>query len=272
MNSPTAAFDILFEDSQCLVVVKPSGILTQAPPGIDSLEIRIKRYLRQSAEAGKEPYLGVPHRLDRPASGVMVFAKTRTAAQRISEQFQDQRIEKTYWALVQGAVAEESGTWIDSMRKVEGEARSEIVGEQDVGGQRAVLHFKRLGVIQAAGTAGRASSGGQSFTWLTIKLETGRTHQIRLQAGSRGFPILGDELYGATTQFGEAFDDARMRAIALHARDLKLFHPKTRGTMSFSAPLSAAWEASLAGGGLSVESISSSKPNCDNPSPGTRAH
>lgn len=226
----TSTFDILFEDPQCLVVVKPSGLLTQAPPGIDSLEIRIKRYLRQSAEAGREPYLGVPHRLDRPASGVMIFAKTRTAAQRISEQFQDQRIEKTYWALVQGLVGEDSGTWIDSMRKVEGEARSEIVGEQDAGSQRAVLHFKKLGQTDA-------------FTWLAIQLETGRTHQIRLQAGSRGFPILGDELYGSSVGFGETFEDARLRAIALHARDLQFFHPKSREAMQFSAPVSAAWEA-----------------------------
>jgi 23S rRNA pseudouridine1911/1915/1917 synthase len=230
MSHSQATFEILFEDSQCLVVVKPSGLLTQAPPGIDSLEIRIKRYLRQSAEAGREPYLGVPHRLDRPASGVMVFAKTRTAAQRISEQFQDQRIEKTYWALVEGAVPDPSGTWNDWMRKVDGEARSEIVDEQDAGAQRAVLKFKKLGQTAA-------------FTWLAIQLETGRTHQIRLQAGSRGFPILGDELYGSNLGFGEAFDDARLKAIALHARDLRFFHPKSREVMQFSAPVSAAWEA-----------------------------
>lgn len=230
MNSPTGHLQILHEDAHCLVVIKPSGLLTQAPPGIDSLEIRIKRYLRQSAEAGKEPYLGVPHRLDRPASGVMIFAKTRTAAQRISEQFQDQRIEKTYWALVQGSVPDEAGTWIDSMRKVDGEARSEIVGEQDAGAQRAVLHFKKLGQTEA-------------FTWLAIQLETGRTHQIRLQAGSRGFPILGDELYGSIAGFGAAFEDTRLRAIALHARDLQFFHPKTREVMQFSAPVTAAWDA-----------------------------
>lgn len=240
MTASQSTFDILFEDAQCLVVVKPSGLLTQAPPGIDSLEIRIKRYLRRSAEAGKEPYLGVPHRLDRPASGVMVFAKTRTAAQRISEQFQDQRIEKTYWALVQGTLVEESGTWVDSMRKVENEARSEIVSESDVGAQRAVLHFKKLGQTDA-------------FTWLAIQLETGRTHQIRLQAGSRGFPILGDDLYGATTTFGEKFDDARMRAIALHAQELKFFHPKTRELLSLTATLAPAWWDLLVAGGLLIE-------------------
>jgi 23S rRNA pseudouridine1911/1915/1917 synthase len=233
MSSPTPPFEILYEDAQCLVVVKSSGLLTQAPPGIDSLEIRIKRYLRQNAEPGKEPYLGVPHRLDRPASGVMVFAKTRTAAQRISEQFQDQRTEKTYWALVQGDVKEQSGTWIDWMRKIEGEARSEVVGEQDPGAQRAVLHFKKLGQKEA-------------FTWLAIQLETGRTHQIRLQAGSRGLPILGDDLYGSTATFGEQFADVRMRAIALHARDIRFFHPKTREEVQFSAPASTDWDFLIA--------------------------
>jgi 23S rRNA pseudouridine1911/1915/1917 synthase len=227
LSPPT--FNILHEDPHCLVVVKPSGLLTQAPPGIDSLEIRIKRYLRQTAEAGKEPYLGVPHRLDRPASGVMVFAKTRTAAQRISEQFQDQRVKKTYWAVLEGAVAEESGTWIDSMRKVEGEARSEIAEEHASGAQRAVLHFKRLG-----------QTG--SFTWLGINLETGRTHQIRLQCGSRGYPILGDDLYGSKASFGEDFEDHRLRAIALHARDITFFHPKSREQLSFAAPLPPNWQ------------------------------
>lgn len=230
MSVQAPSFEILHEDAQCLVVAKPSGLLTQAPPGIDSLEIRIKRYLRQTAEAGREPYLGVPHRLDRPASGVMVFAKTRTAAQRISEQFQDQRVEKTYWALVQGEVSQESGSWIDFMRKIDGEARSELVAEQDPGAQRAVLHFTRLGKPE-------------SYTWLAIKLETGRTHQIRLQTSSRGLPILGDDLYGSKVIFGETFDDARLRAIALHARDIKFFHPKTRDLMSFAAPISATWQA-----------------------------
>lgn len=232
MNPPADAFQILHEDPQCLVVVKSSGLLTQAPPGIDSLEIRVKRYLRQSGEPGREPYLGVPHRLDRPASGVMVFAKTRTAAQRISEQFQDQRIEKTYWAIVEGALTEESGTWIDSMRKVEGEARSEICAENDPGSQRAVLHFTKQG--QAG-----------DFTWLAIKLETGRTHQIRLQTGSRGLPILGDDLYGSKVGFGEAFADPRQRAIALHARDLSFFHPKTRELMRWVAPVTSDWQEQL---------------------------
>jgi 23S rRNA pseudouridine1911/1915/1917 synthase len=230
MTQPPANFEILHEDPQCLVVVKPSGLLTQAPPGIDSLEIRIKRYLRQSAEPGREPYLGVPHRLDRPASGVMVFAKTRTAAQRLSEQFQDQRVEKTYWALVEGQVEAAEGTWIDSMRKVDGEARSEIVGEQEPGAQRAVLHFRKV-------------SEGKAFTWLAIQLETGRTHQIRLQCATRGHPILGDTLYGATTPFGEAFADERLRAIALHARDLSFFHPKSREPMRAEATPPEPWRA-----------------------------
>jgi 23S rRNA pseudouridine1911/1915/1917 synthase len=184
LSPPT--FNILHEDPHCLVVVKPSGLLTQAPPGIDSLEIRIKRYLRQTAEAGKEPYLGVPHRLDRPASGVMVFAKTRTAAQRISEQFQDQRVKKTYWAVLEGAVAEESGTWIDSMRKVEGEARSEIAEEHASGAQRAVLHFKRLGqttwkpdaLIKFDCNAARAAIQSWAMTFTGQKQVSARTLRI----------------------------------------------------------------------------------------------
>ena len=115
-------FQILFEDAQCLFINKPSGMLTQAPPGIDSIERRIKSYFQST-----DSYLGVPHRLDRAASGVMVFAKTHKAARRLAEQFQGKTVEKTYWALVEGKVREQEGTWIDSMHKVNNEPRAELI-------------------------------------------------------------------------------------------------------------------------------------------------
>ncbi|MCH8921678.1 MAG: RNA pseudouridine synthase, partial [Planctomycetes bacterium] len=213
MMQPTG-FDILLEDGPCLLVNKPSGVLTQAPPGVDSLEVRVKRFLKQRDEKPGGVYLGVPHRLDRPVSGAMVLAKHVRAARRISEQFEARSLKKTYWACVAGRVEPAEGTWRDWLRKIPGEARAEVVEEANPDAREAVLHYRTLGV-EAAGT------------WLEIELETGRTHQIRVQAASREHPIIGDDLYGSTTPFGPERDDRRLRAIALHARRLELRHPMT---------------------------------------------
>lgn len=218
---------VLFEDEQCLFVNKPSGILTQAPPGIESIERSIKSYL-QATDQG-EPYLGVPHRLDRAASGIMAFAKTPKAARRLAEQFQAKTVEKTYWALVEGTVAEMKGTWIDWMCKIKGEPRSELLHRDHPEARQAILHFSKRGHFE-------------DITWLEIRLETGRNHQIRLQAGSRHHTILGDHLYGSKLNFGEAHSDERMRAIALHARRLTLMHPTNRDMMTIEAPPPEPWQ------------------------------
>src|SRR5690242_5724533 len=104
--------EVLYEDGPCLVVNKPGGLLTQAVPGVDSLEVRIKEVLKK--RAGKtqgDVYLGVPHRLDRPVSGVMIFARHVRAARRLAEQFEGRMVRKTYWALVEGEVADDTGVW-----------------------------------------------------------------------------------------------------------------------------------------------------------------
>ena len=221
-------FDILHEEEPCLVVCKPPGLLTQAPPGIDSLEVRIKDYLRRRDGADRRDYLGVPHRLDRPASGAMVFGTKTRGTRRLAEQFEGRLVEKTYWVCVEGEIADDEGTWQDFLRKVPGEARAEVVGPTHPEGRCAVLHYR---------VRGRYLWG----TWLEIQLETGRTHQIRVQAATRGHPVLGDTHYGATTTFGPQYDDPRLRAIALHARTLKFRHPKTRETILATAPVSADW-------------------------------
>lgn len=220
-------FQIVFEDDHCLFVNKPSGVLTQAPPGIDSIERRIKFYLTST-----DPYLGVPHRLDRAASGAMVFAKSSKAARRLAEQFQARTVEKTYWALTEGKIIEQKGTWIDSMRKVENEPRAELVPEDNPEAKQAILHFLQRGQKE-------------TVTWLEIRLETGRTHQIRLQAGSRGHPILGDQLYGSKSFFGEAHPDDRLNAIALHASKLTLIHPINKQSMTIEAPPPETWQPYL---------------------------
>jgi 23S rRNA pseudouridine1911/1915/1917 synthase len=224
-------FEILLEDEAVLAVAKPVGVATQAPPGIDSLEIRVRRHLSQSgAGPTEEIYVGIPHRLDRPVSGAIVFAKTRRAARQLSKQFERRTVTKQYWACVERVVEPYDGTWRDYLWKVYGQPRAMIVDHTHPGGQEAVLDYRTLGFH----TAG---------SWLEIELQTGRTHQIRIQASSRGHAVLGDAHYGSRISFGEACDDERLRPIALHARRLAFVHPTTRTRVTLEAPVGEAWKA-----------------------------
>ncbi|QDU26313.1 tRNA pseudouridine synthase C [Anatilimnocola aggregata] len=222
-------FTVLYDEGPCLVVNKPAGLLTQAPLGIDSLELRVKRFIKQCEGKTGEIYLGVPHRLDRPVSGAIVFARHVRAARKISEQFEGRTVSKTYWALVGGQVAEPQGTWTDFLKKIDGEPRTVIVDEHDVGGKLAILHYRVIQVLPHG-------------TLLEIELETGRTHQIRVQCSSRGLPLLGDTLYGSPATFGPWSNDERERFISLHARNLKLKHPMTREPIDINAPLPPLWQ------------------------------
>ena len=215
------SIDVLYEEGFCLAVNKPSGLLTQAPPGIDSLERRVKDYWESE-------YLGIPHRLDRPVSGVVLFGKNTRTTHRISEQFEKRQIDKTYWAVVEGHIAEESGTWIDYMRKVPNRPIAEIVPPINPDAREAILYFSVLRRLA-------------DCTLLEIRLETGRMHQIRLQSSAHGHPVLGDAMYGSQRPFGEQFEDERRRAIALHARSLKFVNPTSKETVEIVAPLPTAW-------------------------------
>jgi len=220
-------FQVLYEQRGCLVVNKPPGVLTQAPPGIDSLEVRIKAYL--GGGGGSDTvYLGVPHRLDRPASGTIIFGKDIRITRRLGEQFEKRRIRKVYWACVEGRVEAEMGRWEDRLYKVAGEPRAEVVGVGHPEGRHAALHYRVV----------KTFAWG---TWLEIELETGRTHQIRVQAASRGHPVLGDKQYGSTVPFGPQFEDERLQAIALHARSLSFRDPETRQTVTVLAEVADYW-------------------------------
>ena len=221
-------FDVLLEDGPVIFVHKPGGLATQAPPNVDSLEVRIKRYLKVREDKPGNVYLAVPHRLDRPVSGVMVFAKHVRAAKRISRQFENRLVQKTYWACVTGNVEEDSGTWTDHLRKIPGRAMSEVVDGEHPDGKHAVLHFEVM-------------KRERNKTWLQIQLETGRTHQIRIQLASRGYPVLGDVLYGSDEQFGPVTEDERARWIALHARSLTIRHPMHDEIQTLQAPLPIYW-------------------------------
>ncbi len=221
--------DLILEEGACLLLNKPGGLLTQGPPGIDSLELRVKQFLKARDEKPGKVYLGVPHRLDRPASGVLVFVKNVRAANRLAQQFRERTVFKKYWAVVEGTVEDDSGTWIDYMEKIPGEAKSRIVSNALADrAQQAIMRFK---VVDRS----------ENKTWLEIQLETGRTHQIRLQAAHHGYPILGDQLYDAKTDFGPQSMDSRRRWIAPHARQIVFQHPMTKQPMDVSAALGEYW-------------------------------
>ncbi len=221
-------FNIVYENGPTIVVNKQPGVLTQAPPGVDSIEARVREFFNlREGRVGKR-YLGLPHRLDRPASGLLVMTRHVRAARRLSDQFQERSVTKKYWALVEGIVSEDHGTWYDYMRKIPGRAESEIVSPTRPDAREAILHFRVLKLFEKT-------------SWLEIELETGRTHQIRLQCSSRGFPLLGDELYGSSIPFGEQFEDCRERAIALHSREMSFVDFLRKERVTLHAPLYSAW-------------------------------
>src|SRR5436305_10761433 len=134
MSEPT----VLFEDNHCLALNKPGGLLTQGlPVGLPTLWAWARDYLRTTYHKTGNVYLGVPHRLDRPVSGVVLFAKSSKAAARLAEQFRERQVSKTYWALVDGVVEPAEGIWIDWLRKIVDEARAEIVEEGTPDARRA---------------------------------------------------------------------------------------------------------------------------------------
>jgi 23S rRNA pseudouridine1911/1915/1917 synthase len=228
MESMAEALQVLYEDNHCLAVAKPAPLLTQAPPLVPSLETMAREYLKERYYKKGRVYLGVPHRLDRPVSGVVLFARSTKAAQRISEQFQKRQVTKTYWGAVEGTVAPAEGMWEDWLRKLENEARVERVESGTPGAQLARMHYRTI----------QACNDG---TLLEFLPETGRMHQIRVQAAVRGWPIRGDDLYRARLPFGPSTDLARERIIALHARSLTFLHPIRYEPMTVTAPLPAVW-------------------------------
>lgn len=223
-----SSLTVLYEDNHCLAVAKPAPLLTQAPPGLPSLEAQARVYLKERYHKPGHVYLGIPHRLDRPVSGVVLFARSTKAARRLHEQFQQRQVRKTYWAAVEGTVAPAEGIWEDWLLKVAAEARAEAVASGTPGARLARLRYRRLAV--AAGVS-----------LLEIDLQTGRMHQIRVQAASRGWPVVGDALYGARLPFGETAASPRDRIIALHAQRLTFLHPIRYEPLTVEAPLPDAW-------------------------------
>jgi 23S rRNA pseudouridine1911/1915/1917 synthase len=224
---------VLFEDNHCLALAKPAGLLTQGvPPGVPTLESLAKDYLKGKYHKAGNVYLGIPHRLDRPVSGVVLFARSSKAAARLAEQFQKREVGKVYWAVVEasptGELPPEEGDWEDWLLKLADQARTERVAPETPAARHALLHFRRLRTFSDSAL-------------LEVSPRTGRMHQIRVQTASRGWPVRGDELYGARLPFGPPAELPRDRVIALHARSLTFLHPIRYEPVTLTAPLPPTW-------------------------------
>lgn len=211
--------NVLHEDNHLLVINKPPGLLAQADKTGDMDVLTLgKGYIKTKYNKPGNVFLGLVHRLDRPASGLMVLARTSKAAQRLTDQFKQRAVDKRYFALVHGAVPP-NAQWEDYIAKQK--ARPRIVSTHNRDGKYASLEWKRIAVIK-------------DLSLVIIKLHTGRPHQIRLQFSSRGFPLLGDFRYGST----RALDG---RNLALHSYHLGLIHPTQKKPLAWQALPPQTW-------------------------------
>ncbi len=219
MSEP--ALRVLYEDNHCLAVAKPAGVPTTHFQGREeTLDRLVKAYLKKRYAKPGNVFLGIVHRLDKAVSGVVLFAKTSKGASRLAEQFRQGSVEKVYWAVVEGVFEPTAGTLEDWLRKDEVRRRVLVLPPHSVGARQAVLHFQR-----------RGCHGGLS--WLEIRPQTGRTHQIRVQLAHRGHPIYGDARYGSVHTFEGA--------IALHARSLTFLHPVRYEPITLTAEPPETW-------------------------------
>jgi 23S rRNA pseudouridine1911/1915/1917 synthase len=226
------SLDILYEDNHCLALNKPAGWPTTHFDGKDETVDRLaKSYLKEKYNKPGNVFLGVVHRLDKPVSGSLLFARTSKAAARMSEQFREGVVEKVYWAVVEDQAGGapwanvDSGSLEDYLKKMEPRARVEVVPKETPGAQFARLLFTVRGRLDG-------------LTWLELRPHTGRKHQLRVQLASRGSPIYGDAKYGSDHTFGHA--------IALHARSLTFLHPTTREPVTVKADVPKLWRGRFA--------------------------
>lgn len=235
-----AVLQVVFEDEHCLAVIKPVGQFTQgdwAPPGETTLEQDVRR--RLCPDAPEAAYVGIVHRLDRPVSGVLIWAKNPKAARRLAAQFEKRQAIKEYWAIVENnatsSTVRPSGSssaifpsteevWEDWLMPADASGVVRSVNEGERGARRAVTRVLR----------DEPKRVPEGCDWLRLWPETGRTHQLRVQAATRGTPIVGDTTYGSRRTFAPG--------VALHARSLQVRHPTLSTPLVLVAPLPQSWE------------------------------
>ena len=214
--------EVLYEDNHLLAINKPAGIATMgSPTDTETMVTRAKAYLKEKYRKTGNVYLGVVSRLDKPVTGVLLFARTSKAATRLTRLFQRRRVKKRYWALV----APESqigdhGQLEHVLRKNDGHRRMEVCPRDSPTSQIANLSF-------------RTHHRMDDCAFVEIELHTGRKHQIRVQFAATGCPVVGDRKYGSHCHFP--------RGIALHARDLQFVHPIRNIPLQLVAALPNHW-------------------------------
>ena len=207
--------DILYEDNHLIAINKKSGDIIQADKTGDApLSDFVKSYIKKKYSKPGNVFLGTIHRLDRPTSGIVLFAKTSKALVRMNEQFRNKEVQKTYWAIVEKIPANDKGTLSDFLLKNEKKNKSFITKNKE--GKHAILDFKVLKKLD-------------NFYQLEIKPKTGRHHQIRVQLANIGCIIKGDLKYGAKRSNKDG-------SIHLLAQKLEFIHPVKKETVSILAP------------------------------------
>ena len=208
--------EIIFEDNHLIAVnKKPSEIVQGDKTGDIPLSEKVKQYIKEKYNKPGEVYLGVAHRIDRPVSGVVIFAKTSKALARVNEMFRMKEIKKTYWAVVKNKPNPEGGHLVHYLKKNEQKNMSRAYEKEMDGALKAELDYKIL-------------FSSDNYHLLEIDPQTGRHHQIRVQLSAIGCPIKGDVKYG----FRRGNDDA---SIHLHARQAEFIHPVKKDTTIITA-------------------------------------
>ena len=209
---------VIYEDNHLLAIDKRAGVLVQGDETGDEPLVEIcKKYIKKKYKKPGEVFLGVVHRLDRPVSGVVVFARTSKGLERMNRLFRDRETKKTYWAIVNNKPVKESGTLIHWLVKNEKTNKVTAFVKENAQGQRAELSYQLL----------KEKSG---YFLLEVNPVTGRPHQIRVQLASMNCPIVGDLKYGYEKPNSD-------KSICLHARKLQFVHPLKKEAISIEAAL-----------------------------------
>lgn len=221
-----AKLNILYEDRDLVVAVKPAGVESESANGLEPDMVNCLK--SHCAGTGKEPYIGVIHRLDKPVSGIMVFAKTPECAAQLSGQMREGKIHKTYRAILCGQPKEKSAEWTDWLVQEKKGNMTRVGAKGEPGAKEAKLRYTLLK---------KKFTEGEQIAEVEIHLMTGRHHQIRVQFASRGMPLAGDRkynpVYRETPVTGVCGNSDLGKQLCLCAVSLGFTHPRTKKKMEF---------------------------------------
>lgn len=209
---------VVYEDNHIIVVNKTASEIVQADKTGDTpLSETVKQYLKEKYQKPGNVFLGVTHRLDRPVSGLVIFAKTSKALTRLNEMFRAGEVKKTYWAVVKNAPKESEGELVHFLVRNEKQNKSYAYDKEVPNSKKAVLDYRLIG-------------RSDNYYLLEVDLKTGRHHQIRCQLAKMGCPIKGDLKYGSPRSNPDG-------SICLHARRVRFVHPVSKELIELKAPL-----------------------------------